>query len=541
MEKGRRRWKFWGLLLVLMLFTAGFAVRSTAAEVQAASNGFRTVRGKTYYYKNGKKVKGWITLKGKKYYLNRKTGVLKKGWLTSKGRKRYFDPKTGAMKTGLKKISGKYYYFNSKDGWAKSGFVTSKKGTTRYFAPKTYKMVTGWMKNSKKQKWYFGSNGIMRKGLQKIGKYSYYFDYKTGAARTGFIKSSKGYTRYFRRGSYKMATGWLTDSKKRKRYFSSKGVMYTKLKQVGGKYYYFDPSTGLAQKGWKTIEGDKYYFGSSYAAYTGTKRISGLTYKFDSKGRMTYSEADAQEANKPLTPTTPSSQRTIKNFILGALQPVGRTLYMWGGGHDWVDATKKGVSPKWESFYKAQSGRYNYKNYNDLSTVNKAKGLDCSGYVGWSVYQVMQNASGKGSGYTVVSGEIGGYYKSLGFGNVYNQNGLSKSNWTLKAGDIGYDPGHTWIILGQCADKSAVILHSTPNAGVQLSGTSTPSGNYNSQAIALARKYMPRLAKRTVFDYHNKADNYVRRGYYFRWNNTLSDPNGYRNMTADRILADLFK
>lgn len=54
-------------------------------------------------------------------------------------------------------------------------------------------------------------------------------------------------------------------------------------------------------------------------------------------------------------------------------------------------------------------------------------------------------------------------------------------------GDIGYDDEHTWMILGQCKDKSAVILHSTPNAGVQISGTPTPDGNYGSQAIALQK------------------------------------------------------
>ncbi len=43
-------------------------------------NGFRTVKRKTYYYKNGKKVKGWFTLNGKKYYFNKSTGVQVKGW-----------------------------------------------------------------------------------------------------------------------------------------------------------------------------------------------------------------------------------------------------------------------------------------------------------------------------------------------------------------------------------------------------------------------------------------------------------------------------
>lgn len=38
----------------------------------------------------------------------------------------------------------------------------------------------------------------------------------------------------------------------------------------------------------------------------------------------------------------------------------------------------------------------------------------------------------------------------------------------MQPGDIGYDDGHTWIILGQCPDKSAVVIHSTPQAGASL-------------------------------------------------------------------------
>ena len=153
----------------------------------------------------------------------------------------------------------------------------------------------------------------------------------------------------------------------------------------------------------------------------------------------------------------------------------------------------------------------------------------------------MQSKSGVGSGYTVVSGEIGSYYQSMGWGSILTQANLASDDWTVYPGDVGYDSGHTWIILGQCEDKSAVIVHSTPNAGVQIAGTPTPSGAYSSQAIALAQKYMSRYPGFTKYDYHTSSGNYIRRGNYLRWNrNTLSDPDGYLNMTADQILADLF-
>ena len=154
----------------------------------------------------------------------------------------------------------------------------------------------------------------------------------------------------------------------------------------------------------------------------------------------------------------------------------------------------------------------------------------------------MQSKSGVGSGYTVVSGEIGSYYKSMGWGSILTQANLASDNWKVYPGDVGYDSGHTWIILGQCKDKSAVIVHSTPNAGVQIAGTPTPDGSYSSQAITLAQKYMSRYPGYTKYAYHTSSGNYIRRGNYLRWNrNTLADPDGYMNMTADQILADLFK
>ena len=214
-----------GIFLGVMLFAAGFAFQATTIDAQAASTGFRTVGGQTFYYKKGKKVKGWVTVKGKKYFLNRKTGALYNGWMkSSKGRRRYFDQKTGAMYTGFNKIAGQYYYFNKKTGFTVSGFVKFGTNFYRYFDTRKYTMATGWMTNSKNQKWYFGSDGKMYRGLKKIGSYKYYFDGKTGAAKYGFITSSKGYTRYFRKKYYRMATGWMTSSKGKKRYFAKFNV-----------------------------------------------------------------------------------------------------------------------------------------------------------------------------------------------------------------------------------------------------------------------------------------------------------------------------
>lgn len=541
MKKVCRKAGLLGILLGLMLFAAGFAVHTTTVDVQAATTtGFRTVNGKTYYYKSGKKVKGWLTLGSNKYFLNTKTGVLLKGWQrSSKGSMRYFDSRTGAMYKGFKKIGGNYYYFKPSTGYTVSGFVKTSSTVVRYFSSGSYTMATGWMKNSKGEKWYFTpSTGIMYRGLKKIGAYYYYFDGTTGAAKSGFLTAANGNVRYFRGKTYVMATGWLGSSSGKRYYFAKNtGVMYKGFKTVDGKTYYFNPKTGVVTTGWVKENGKTYYINPSTTTITtGTKLIDGKYYVFDSNGVMTGSYTDSSNSG----PTAPTSARTLKNYLAGALQPVGRALYVWGGG--WTDSTRKGVSPTWVSWYNSQTSSYNYNNYRDLTTANRIKGLDCSGFVGWASYQVMHTKSGEGDGYTVVSGDIGSYYQNtLKWGRIVNQNYLSQTKWKMQPGDIGYDSGHTWIVLGQCSDKSAVIVHSTPQAGCQIAGTCTPDGDYDSQAVALAKTYMSRYKGYTKYEYHPSCGNYIRRGNYLRWySSTLSDPDGYKNKTAAQILADLY-
>ncbi|MFQ9395979.1 MAG: N-acetylmuramoyl-L-alanine amidase family protein [Lachnospiraceae bacterium] len=117
----------------------------------------RVINGKTYYYRNGKRVKGWLRL--------------------SNGAGRYFDSRTGAMKLGFAKVGGKWYYFEPRTGWSRRGIWTAKSGNVRYFRNTTRDMVTGWVRNTKGERRYFQPfSGIMCKGLKKIRGKWYYFD-----------------------------------------------------------------------------------------------------------------------------------------------------------------------------------------------------------------------------------------------------------------------------------------------------------------------------------------------------------------------------
>lgn len=473
MQKKNKRFRYWGVLLFLMLFAAGFTAQTTAKEVQATTvkNGFVKENGKTYYYQNGVKYKkGFLKLKGNYYYFTTTTGQMMEGWAKNK--------------------KGEYRYFYNGTGIMATQWVKNSKGDMRYFAKKSGKMLTGWLTNSKGQMRYF-YNG-------------------TGFMATGWLKNSKGDMRYFYNGSGVMATGWLQNSK--------------------GERRFFDTDDGKMKKGWvkNSNTGETFYFNEkSGIAATGTLEMDGFKYVFSSKGVLQSSEL----INSSGGSITPTSKRSLKNFLASALLPVGNTLYVWGGGHNNVDPVRKGVSPKWIQFYNTQSSDYDYNN----TRFQTEMGLDCSGFVGWAVYQAMGQYS------TDVSGNLGSLYSGRGWGETFNQSYLSSKEYKLYPGDIAYNGGHTWIVLGQCYDGSVVLVHSTPDAGVQISGTTTPEGGYNSRAINLAQSYMQRYKGFTKYDYHTSVGNYIKQYNYFRWNSsTLPDPDGYRNKTADQILANLF-
>ncbi|MDO4601371.1 MAG: N-acetylmuramoyl-L-alanine amidase family protein [Eubacteriales bacterium] len=523
---------------MLIFVAAGATAVSNPVRVEAASKkGFQTIGGKQYYIlQSGSKAKGWLTLTDSK---------------TNEKRKYYFDPKTGVQKKGWLTLNGKKYYFGSgnlskckqKDLHMAIGWRQDGSGNRRYFT-KSGVMVKGWL-TLEGNKYYFDkSSGIMRKGWLYEGKYKYYFNTKTGImSRDVMLKDTKkNIVRYFN-PSGRMALGWKTFSSQKKCYFNSApksdrdGAMVHGFKEIDGKTYYFMSTDGRKHTGWLTIKstGNKYYLNPKNGGVrveNTEMTIDGKTYVFDKDGVASL---------KTSGPSTqkPSGTRTIKNYLAGALQPVGQALYVWGGG--WTDSTRKGVSPMWKQWYDSQDSSYDYHDWDDLSTENRRKGLDCSGFVGWATYQVMHNKSGEGGGYTVVSGDIGSSYRSRGWGSILTVADIKNSNYKFQPGDVGYNDGHTWIVLGQCSDKSLVIVHSTPDAGCQISGTPTPSGGYNSQAIELAERYMARYPGVSKYDYHESSGNYLINGNYFRWNsNTLSDPEGYKYKTADQILADLF-
>ena len=299
-----------------------------------------------------------------------------------------------------------------------------------------------------------------------------------------------------------------------------------------------------------------------------------------------FSKKESGESEVPLEEgTTPDfidgtpGVRTVKNLIRTALAPVGKVLYVYGGGWNLEDtgageeAMSFGRSEKWSIFFEEQDENYNYryvpgtKNrredpkdsfypFDGVNTYHQC-GLDCSGYLGWVIYNVMTDPSGaddeKRRGYVVSSTE---FAKSLadhhGFGSFSRE-----KNRLLQPGDIVSIKGHVWMSLGTCQDGSVLIVHSTPSpsitgelgGGVQLSALD-PKGRSNCEAMQLAEAYMSTYCPEWSERYEVQLKPYRRylsfseskNAGVFVWSLSetgLTDPEGYLEMTPEEILRDI--
>lgn len=264
-------------------------------------------------------------------------------------------------------------------------------------------------------------------------------------------------------------------------------------------------------------------------------------------------------------------KQTLKNFLATALTPVGTSLYVYGGSWDWQDVNSSnqamtiGLSQSWIDFFQSQDANYTYKNsanpsesYYPHNAWNQYyyAGIDCSAFVGWSVYNVMNTEDSTvadNTGYVMSATKQAKNFAEVQKWGTWSQEKPFKPEH-FQTGDIFSMNGHVWICLGKCEDGSLVILHSTPSdsingqggGGVQINGVGESK---DCQAVKLAEEYMSKYYPQWWDRYHEvykNFDNYTKyegeNAGKFSWDlkNTLADPDGYANMSADEILADLF-
>ena len=229
---------------------------------------------------------------------------------------------------------------------------------------------------------------------------------------------------------------------------------------------------------------------------------------------------------------------TIRHLLEVALQPVGKTMYIWGGGHSGPEMTMIGVSPQWEAFFNRQNSRYDYRR----TRFQARNGLDCSGYVGWVLYNTFNTESNHGS-FTMLAEHMTRTYSSWGWGEYKSPRKFK----VHQAGDImSLAAGHVYIVIGRCSDGSVVLVHSSPK-GVMINGTVSRKGKKKSKAWKLARQYMRRYYPEWMAKYKDVRKNmsYLRNYSKMSWyidteNSVMSDPEGLRDMSAEQVLQIIF-
>ena len=283
----------------------------------------------------------------------------------------------------------------------------------------------------------------------------------------------------------------------------------------------------------------------------------------------------AEDYTAPVSGTP--GKRTLKNYLQTAMNPVGTALYVYGGSWDWQDVNSSnqaltiGLPQSWIDFFQQQDANYTYKNsadpahsYYPHNSWNQYyyAGVDCSAYIGWTVYNVMHTESTTNDlsdGYVMSAVKMAKTFAEKGWGT------WTRDIKSFKPGDIFSMSGHVWTVLGVCDDGSIVFLHSTPSdskagqggGGVQLSALNPNSDDdKNCEAYKLVTKYMTKYypewsdrydaVLRSYISYATPATGTEYKETWsgnFSWNlnsSGLTDPDGYADMSAAEILADLF-
>ncbi|MBQ1503036.1 MAG: copper amine oxidase N-terminal domain-containing protein, partial [Clostridia bacterium] len=172
-------------------------------------------------------------------------------------------------------------------------------------------------------------------------------------------------------------------------------------------------------------------------------------------------------------------------------------------------------------------------------------GLDCSGYLGWCVYNVLNTENG-GKGYVTASTSFASSLAERGLGTVTAGTPVPTLE-NYRPGDIVSIKGHVFMIIGVCTDGSVVIAHSTvtesrtghAGGGVQISAVGWTK---TCEAYAVADRFMatnyPEWNARYETDLKDPSVYFPgESGSVFTWSESvLSDPDGIRSMLPDRVL-----
>ena len=137
---------------------------------QTTPNGFKVEGNKTYYYKDGKKVTGFVKVDSKEYYFDN-NGEMVKGLLIKDGKQYFLSETDGVRKLGFVKYNDKTYYFFD-NGDVKTGFV---KVDDKTYYLKDGVRLTGEITVDGK-KYFLDDKGVLKPGLVSIDGKVFFVD-----------------------------------------------------------------------------------------------------------------------------------------------------------------------------------------------------------------------------------------------------------------------------------------------------------------------------------------------------------------------------
>ncbi|MGJ3962104.1 GH25 family lysozyme, partial [Limosilactobacillus mucosae] len=301
--------------------TTGFTKLSDGRTVYYNSQGQmqygnQTINDSKYYFDTitGAMALGETTINGRNYYYNINTGVQEKELVYNQNTKKlqYYDSATGALKTGVNSVTdGNNTIQLNSDGLVNThGYTTGiyKIGSSLYYYDATKDVfLIGWQTISGKKYYFDTDTAQMSIGEKQIDNYWYYFD-TSGVMQNGFIKladkrivyyngqgqmqygeqliNNKWY--YFDTTTGKMAQGWYKLPDGRQVYYdvdndgNGQGMLHG-VQQVGSDYYYFNNDNGMEETGLKNVNGKYYYFDPTMTK-NAEKKVNGSWYYFGLDG-----------------------------------------------------------------------------------------------------------------------------------------------------------------------------------------------------------------------------------------------------------------